>query len=145
MSSVTLKDIAQEAGVSISTVSLVLSGRILPQRRKSKKKKSSRLCVFAVNLCFEWHFIRQMLINLEAAITQDRYYPVIIPARLAEETHEILENVVLQRPAGYFPFIMATPHCFNNWKHRAFRSCSSIIATFEINSIRSAWMIFRGV
>ena len=85
MSSVTLKDIAQEAGVSISTVSLVFSGRNLPQRRKDAKQKTKNLRVFAVNLCFEWHFIRPMLINLEAAITQDRYYPVIIPARLATD------------------------------------------------------------
>jgi DNA-binding LacI/PurR family transcriptional regulator len=126
MNSVTLKDIAQEAGVSISTVSLVLSG-------KKKISKDVRDAVYAVarrmgyikpvygasiatnrishlailvhedyEKAFEWHFIRQMIIKLESVITTERYYPVIIPVRLDEEANDILENIVLAKVGGVF-------------------------------------------
>jgi DNA-binding LacI/PurR family transcriptional regulator len=126
MNSVTLKDIAKEAGVSISTVSLVLSGK----RKISKDVRdkvyevakklgyikpaygssiaTNRLSHIAILVhedyekAFEWHFIRQMIINLESVITQDQYYPVIIPVRLDQETNDILEKVVLSKAGGLF-------------------------------------------
>jgi DNA-binding LacI/PurR family transcriptional regulator len=126
MNNVTLKDIAKEAGVSISTVSLVLSGKkkiskdvrdkvyqvakklgyIKPVYGSSiATKHLSHIAILVhedYEKAFEWNFIRQMIINLESVITKDQYYPVIIPVRLNQETNEILEKVVLSKAGGLF-------------------------------------------
>lgn len=126
MNTVTLKDIAKEAGVSVSTVSLALSGK-----RKISKEVRERVYEVAQTLgyikpaygaaiatnrlshiailvhedyekAFEWNFVRQMLINLEAVITKEQYFPVIIPVQLQEDTSDIFEKVVLSKVGGLF-------------------------------------------
>ncbi|GAK58665.1 transcriptional regulator, LacI family [Candidatus Vecturithrix granuli] len=143
MSSATLKDIAKEAGVSISTVSLVLSGKKrISQDVRAKVYKvakqlgyikpvygasiaTNRLSHLAILVhedyekAFEWHFIRQMIINLETVITRDQYYPVIIPVRLDEETNEILEKVVLARVGGLFSIHYGNAELFQHLEEQS--------------------------
>jgi DNA-binding LacI/PurR family transcriptional regulator len=143
MNSVTLKDIAKETGVSISTVSLVLSGKkriskdvrdkVYEVARKLGYIKpaygssiaTNRLSHIAILVhedyekAFEWHFIRQMIINLESAITKDQYYPVIIPVRLDEETNEILEKVLLAKVGGLFSIHYGNAELFQHLEEQS--------------------------
>lgn len=121
MRKATLKDVARKAKVSISTVSLVLSGKgVISDDVRSKvyeaAKKldyikpmhsssiaSKHISHIAILVCedyekaFEWNFIRLMLIHLEAEITQEQYYPVIIPVRLDLDPNKALEKIVLSK------------------------------------------------
>ena len=121
MSKITMKDVAQKAGVSPSTVSLVLSGKgtfsddvrnkVYKAARKLDYIKSihtpsiaaKQISHIAILVCedyekaFEWNFVRRMLINLESEITQKHYYPVLVPVTLAQDIREIFEKIVLAK------------------------------------------------
>lgn len=126
MQTITLKDVAREAGVSLSTASLVLNGkgqlsqdvrdRVYNAARKLQyvkpvytasiaAKQSSHLAILVYEdyeKAFVWNFFRRIIIQLEAIISKERYYPVIIPVSLTQSTYDIFEKVVLSRAAGLF-------------------------------------------
>ncbi len=126
MSSVTLKDVAQEAGVSLSTASLVLNrkGQISKDVRDrvydAAKKLDYTKPVYSPSIAtkpinhiailiyedyekaFVWNFYRRIIIQLEAIISKERYYPVIIPVSLEQNPYEILEKVVLSQAGALF-------------------------------------------
>ena len=121
MGKITMKDVAQKAGVSPSTVSLVLSGKgafsddvrdkVYNAARKLDYIKSlhtpsiaaKQISHIAILICedyekaFEWNFVRRMLISLEAEITKEHYYPVIVPVTLVQDSREIFEKIVLSK------------------------------------------------
>jgi LacI family transcriptional regulator len=126
MNTVTLKDVALAAGVSPSTASLVLNGkgqlsqdvrdRVYEAAKKLDyikpvympsiaAKPSSHIAILVYEdyeKAFIWNFFRRIIIQLEAIISKERYYPVIIPVSLEEKTYDIFEKVVLSRAGGLF-------------------------------------------
>ncbi len=118
MSNTTLKDVAKEAGVSLSTASLVLNKKgqisqdvrdrvyeaakkldyIKPIYTPSTAIKPIRHIALLVyedyEKAFVWDFFRRIIIQLEVIITREHYYPVIVPVSLKQDTQEILEKVV---------------------------------------------------
>ena len=108
MSSATLKDVAEQAGVSVSTVSLVLNRKgqisqdvrervyeaakkleyIKPVYSPSTNAKPIRHIAILVfedyEKSFIWDFFRRIIIQLETIITKEQYYPVLIPVRLSQ-------------------------------------------------------------
>lgn len=123
---ITLKDVARAAGVSPSTASLVLNGkgqfsqevrdRVYNTARKLEyikpvyalsiaAKQSSHIAILVYEdyeKAFVWNFFRRIIIQLEAIISKERYYPVIIPVNLAQNTYDIFEKVVLSRAGALF-------------------------------------------
>ncbi|GAK59072.1 transcriptional regulator, LacI family protein [Candidatus Vecturithrix granuli] len=126
INTVTLKDVARAAGVSPSTASLVLNGkgqlsqgvrdRVYEAARKLEyikpvyipsiaAKQSSHIAILIFEdyeKAFIWNFFRRIIIQLEAIISKERYYPVIIPVSLEQNTYDIFEKVVLSRAGGLF-------------------------------------------
>lgn len=121
MNAATLKDVAKQAGVSIATVSLVLNGKgSISQEVREKVYEAARkldyirpnysaslaakhishvaLLVYEdYEKAFEWNFIREMIINLEAVMTRNQYYLLIIPVSSRQATNDILEKILLSK------------------------------------------------
>jgi len=126
MSNATLKDVAKEAGVSISTASLVLNqkGQISQDVRdrvyEAAKKLDYTKAIYApsgtrkyVNhiavLVFEdaekgfiWNFFRRIIVPLESALAKEQFYSVIIPVSLCHDTLDIFEKVVTSKAKALF-------------------------------------------
>lgn len=142
MNKITIKDVAKKAGVSPSTVSLVLSGkgtisedvrkRVYDAAKKLDYVKlvhttsiaAKHISHIAILVCedyekaFEWNFIRLMLINLEAEITREQYYPVIIPVRLDQETNKVLEKIVLSKAGAVLSIHYGNPDLFRQLENQ---------------------------
>lgn len=126
MSQITLKDVAQEAGVAVSTASLVLNNkgqfsqdvrdRVLVAAQKIGYNKPSpsaegsrkRLDRVAILACEDpekepaWNFFRCVLIPLEATLTRERLYPVIIPVSFQQEPKTIIEKLTASKVKAVF-------------------------------------------
>lgn len=142
MSNATLKDVAKEAGVSVSTVSLVLNRKgqisqdvrdrvyeaakqldyIKPVYTPSTAIKPIRHIAILVyedyEKAFVWNFFRRIIIQLEAIMTKEQCYPVIIPVRLKQDTHEILEKVVSSQAGALFSIDYANQELFQQLEDR---------------------------
>ncbi len=126
MPNATLKDVAQAAGVSPSTVSLVLNkkGHISPDvcervaaaarqlqytktpaARLSKRKYAGHLTVLIFEdpkKRFIWNFFRRIIVPLEMTLTPQGYYPMILPVSWHDETADIFEKIIGTRPKAVF-------------------------------------------
>jgi DNA-binding LacI/PurR family transcriptional regulator len=126
MSKPTLKDVAKEAGVSLSTASLVLNkkgqisqdvrDRVYEAAKKLDYTKSiytpsgaRRFISYIAILVFEdaekafiWDFFRRMIVPLESTITKQHHYPIIIPVSLNHDTSDILEKIVVSNAKALF-------------------------------------------
>lgn len=126
MSNTTLKDVAKEAGVSISTASLVLNqkGQISQDVRdrvyEAAKKLDYTKTIYAPSgarkyishiavLVFEdaekgfiWNFFRRIIVPLESALAEKQFYPVIVPVSLRHDTPDIFEKVVTSKAKALF-------------------------------------------
>lgn len=142
MSNVTLRDVAQEAGVSLSTASLVLNGkgqisqdvreRVIDAARKldyvkpiytpsSAVKPINHIAILVFEdyeKAFVWNFFRRIIIQLEAIITEERYYPVIIPVSIDQNPHEILEKVIFSKVGGLFSIDFGNQELFQQLEDR---------------------------
>jgi LacI family transcriptional regulator len=122
----TLKDIAKETGVSIATVSLVLNGKgnisqdvrekVYDVAQRIGYVKTANGGAAALNdmrhvailvhedyeRAFLWNFIREMIIQLEAVLAREQYYPVILPVSNEQKTAAILEKILLSKMLGVF-------------------------------------------
>lgn len=111
-----LKDVAHEAGVSIATASLVLSGkgkissevsdRVIASVKKlgyikrSSSNSGKRRIKYIAVLHFEpfeylWNFMRPCILTLEELLIQKGYFPVIFDMNKAGYTEEVLQRVIL--------------------------------------------------
>ena len=126
MGNPTLKTIAEEAGVSIATASLVLNdkGNISQDVRQKiygiaqklgyiKPIYGSPIATQHINhlaillhedydRAFLWNFIREMMVQLEAAIGRQQFFPVIIPINNNQPIPTIVQKVVVSKAAGVF-------------------------------------------
>jgi DNA-binding LacI/PurR family transcriptional regulator len=124
---VTLKRVAREAGVSVSTVSLVLSGkgRISAETRRAvldtverleyRKRKSPTTGRpgSTVNIAvlinterewsFLWNFERLILNALESVLAPEGYGTVLIPLRSVTSWGEVLEKITSAGCRAVFP------------------------------------------
>ena len=126
MATVRLKDVADAAGVSISTASLVLNGkgqisqdvreRVLEAAKDLEYSKglvapasSGRYTSHVAILvsedperAFMWNFFRRIIIQLEAVMTEAGYCAVIIPVSLSQEPQEVLEKILVSKTRALF-------------------------------------------
>lgn len=131
-----LKDVAKEAGISLSTASCVLNGKgniskEVRQRvydaakrlgyRKNlyasamAKKVSSHIAILVhedYDKAFEWHFIRHIIIQLESVITGEGYYPVMIPVNLKLKGTQVLEKIIASGTGAIFSIHYGNPGLF---------------------------------
>lgn len=126
MANVKLKDVADAAGVSISTASLVLNGkgqisqdvreRVLESAKTLEYSKglvapvsSGRYTNHVAILVFEdpekafvWNFFRRIIIQLEAVMAEAGYCATIIPVSWSHEPQEILEKILVSNAKALF-------------------------------------------
>ncbi len=127
MSHATLKDVAREAGVSVSTASLVLNkkgqfsqdvrARVYEAAKKigytksvstmpsNARKHLNHIAILVfedVEKGFVWNFFRRIIVPLESSIARERYYSAIIPVSLQHATHEILEKIAASKVKAVF-------------------------------------------
>ncbi len=113
----TMKDVAERAQVSVSTVSFVLSGKgnVSPEVRRKvhravedlgyKKNifaaavaagKSNNIAILInedYEKAFEWNFVRNIFIQLEAVITHAGYFPLFLTVSRATKTKDIFDKI----------------------------------------------------
>lgn len=142
MGNITLRDVAEKADVSLSTASLVLNGkgqisqdvreRVIDAARKldyvkpiytpsSAVKPINHIAILVFEdyeKAFVWNFFRRIIIQLEAIITQERYYPVIIPVSIDQNPHEILEKVIFSKVGGLFSIDFGNQELFQQLEER---------------------------
>lgn len=113
MNQVKLKDVAELAGVSIATVSMVLSGKgkisvdvsknVVAAAKKlgyrRKIKAAGKGTGYIAILHYEpfeylWNFIRPFIFVLEEILIQQGYFPVIFDMNRNTKTEEILKRVI---------------------------------------------------
>ncbi|MEW5816851.1 MAG: LacI family DNA-binding transcriptional regulator [Spirochaetota bacterium] len=110
-----LRDVADKAGVSLATASLVLSGkgkisqkvadrvresaRLLGYKRKpglsSKKKRDFKYIIilhYDTNFCL-WNFSRPFITELESILLDNHYYPIVIHMLPQLSTNEIIKEI----------------------------------------------------
>jgi LacI family transcriptional regulator len=126
MRNTTLKDVAREAGVSVSTASLVLNrkgqisqdvrDRVQAAARKldyiktlsvpsATRKYLGRLAVLVFEDAekgFIWNFFRSIIVPLEQTLVKHQLYPVIVPVSSHHDTADILEKLLVAKPTGVF-------------------------------------------
>jgi len=144
MVNVKLKDVADAAGVSISTASLVLNrkGQISQDVRERvhaaarKLEYSKTLVVPSASgkyvghvaiLVFEdseksfvWDFFRRIIIQLEAVMTAAGYYPVIIPISLAHDSQDIFEKIITSKAKALFSIDYGNQELFQKLEDQKF-------------------------
>ncbi|MGH0051780.1 MAG: LacI family DNA-binding transcriptional regulator [Sphaerochaetaceae bacterium] len=119
----TLKDIADRAGVSSSTASLVLSnkGKIseevkqkvvaiadelgYPRRAQSPTVSSGNIAVlfhFDSKLAHTWHVLRQVTLQLEQTLASNNYVLVLIPITYEMEDEQIFQRVMALKATAVF-------------------------------------------
>lgn len=139
MKRVTLKQIAEDTGVSTATVSMVINGKG-PISKKVKEKiiksaeklgyvkniyaagmasNSARHIAVLINADYEkeieWHLIRSIFIPLEAVMYEKGYYPILLPVSTSQTNETILKKVILSSAGGVF-----TIHFGNRELHQMF-------------------------
>ena len=125
MSKATLKNVAHEAGVSLATASLVLNRKgqlsqdvrdrvynaakkldyIKPMYTPGVRRYIGHVAILVfedAEKAFIWNFFRRIIVQLEAVITREGYYPVIIPVTVNCETQDIFEKVVVSKAKAMF-------------------------------------------
>ena len=114
------------SGVSVSTVSLVLNGkgnisrsvraRVIATAQElgylknihassMASQRSSHIAVLvneSYEKAFEWFLVRNIIMPIEATITQQNYYPILIPVTLNHSTWEIVKKVQMSGAGGVF-------------------------------------------
>ncbi|TVR70629.1 MAG: LacI family transcriptional regulator [Spirochaetaceae bacterium] len=112
--------------MSVATASLVLNGKgsISTQVRQrvlasasdlgylknihaatTASRKSRHVAVLvdeSYEKAFEWHLVRSILIPLEATITAQMYYPILIPVTRLQTAQQIMEKVVMSGAGALF-------------------------------------------
>ena len=126
MANVKLKDVAEAAGVSISTASLVLNGKgQLSQDVRERVLEAAKTLEYSKGLvapgssgryashvailvsedpekAFVWNFVRRIIIQLETVMTEAGYCAVIIPVSLSQEPQDILEKILISNAKALF-------------------------------------------
>lgn len=126
MSTPRLRDVAETAGVSIATASLVLNGKgRISENVKNKVVEAAKTLGYKNNLyvphtlrykirplgilllddlskAFELHFVRNIITHIEKAITEKRYYPVLIPVQYGSDTKQIMSEILTTKVKGLF-------------------------------------------
>lgn len=129
----TLQDIADRAGVSKTSVSLALNGkgsisapvrervfRIAREIGYSKllEARNTSRGLLAVLIhedyekAFEWHFIRNILIQLESGIMEAGYHPVLVPVSGSIEPSVVVSRLAAFTPRGVFSIHYAQGELF---------------------------------
>lgn len=139
MKRVTLKQIAEDTGVSTATVSMVINGKgPISKKVKDKILGSAKRLGYVKNTyaagmassCaqhiavlinadyekeIEWHLIRSIFIPLESVMYDKGYYPILIPVRTSQTNDMIIRKVILSGAGGVF-----TIHFGNRELHQMF-------------------------
>jgi len=126
MNQIKLTDVAKDAGVSTATVSYVLNGkgnisrevreRVIETVHRIGYRKNiyasatakggyNHLAILVYEdyeKAFEWNFIRQMIIQLEASISLRDLYPVMIPIKIGASTKELYAKIQSSGTGGLF-------------------------------------------
>lgn len=130
----TLKAVAKEAGVSITTASLVLSGkgkisaevtsRVLEAARKtgyrkkqytsSSGKKSSKYIAVLNYLSwdYEWLFIKPFITKLESVFFNASYFTLLMDINLQMDTEELFRKILASGAAGVCTIHYINEHLF---------------------------------
>jgi len=61
---------------------------------------------------FEWNFIRHMIIQLEAVITREGYYPVLIPVNLKLKSENVMKKITSSGAGAIFSIHYGNPELF---------------------------------
>jgi LacI family transcriptional regulator len=133
----TIKDIADLAGVSKATVSLVLNGKgnISDKMRKKifliaqelgyssvleTRNSSKGLLAILVHedyeKAFEWNFIRNIIIKLEAVVVESDYHLVLVPVNKSSSATDIVSRLSSFSPLGVFSIHYSNNELFNYLK-----------------------------
>ena len=125
MRKATLRDVAKEAGVSLSTASLVLNRKgLFSQEVRDRVAEAAQKLAYArlaaangarkyqgtvAILVFEdpekafvWDFFRRIILPLEAVIARARFCAVIIPVSLRHDAQEVFEKVAAAKVQALF-------------------------------------------
>jgi len=121
-----LRDVADQAGVSIATASLVLNGKgrisdnvkkkvvetaktlgyknnlYVPHTLRYKIRPLGMLLLDDFSKTFEWHFVRYIITHIEKVISEKRYYPVLIPVQYESDTKRIMSEILTTKVKGLF-------------------------------------------
>ncbi len=133
----TLFDIAQKAGVSPSTVSLVFSqkGKISKEVQlkvkaiaedlgyrpvqNSKQAKSPSIAIlfhFDHNLAHTWNILRQVTLSLQEHLYRKNYLTLLIPITFDMSDDEILEKVINSRATAVFSMHFGREKLFSRFE-----------------------------
>ena len=124
MSRTKLKDVADAAGVSIATASMVLSGKGKISKQVNRKVLETAIALgysksntrtedgkkrtkYIAILHFEpytygWNFIRPCLLVLEEILIQHGYFPVIFDLSNQSEREELLQRILASEAGAVF-------------------------------------------
>lgn len=140
MNNPTLRDIAKATGVSVATVSLVLNGKgnisqdvrdrvyaIAQELGYVKPVYGPSIAISRTNhiailvhedyeRAFLWNFIREMLIQLEAVMTREQYFPVLVPVSNMQDIDLIFQKVILSKAAGLFSIHYGNAELFQRFE-----------------------------
>jgi LacI family transcriptional regulator len=132
-----LHDVAEHAGVSIATASLVLNGKgRISDSVKKKVFEAAKALGYKNNLyvphtlrhkihplgilllddfskAFEWHFVRNIITHIEKVITDKRYYPVLFPVQYESNTKQIMSEILTTKVKGLFSIHYTNKELFN--------------------------------
>ncbi|GAK54009.1 response regulator receiver modulated serine phosphatase [Candidatus Moduliflexus flocculans] len=161
MSQITLKDVAKEAGVAVSTVSLILNNKgqfsqdvrdrvyeiaqkigyiKSPSTPSGARRFSEHVAILVsedIEKDFTWNVFNRMIAPLETAIARERLYLVVIPINVQQETKEISEKIAASKAKALFSFEYANPELFQELEEHGIPviviSSSTIRA--QINSV----------
>ena len=129
----TLTDIAKQADVSLSTVSLVLSGkgkisdavrekvravaremgyRKPSARRVEKARTAAVLFHFDHNLAHTWNYLRQVTLKLQECLAEKNILTLLIPITYAMSDDEIFRRVLQSGASAVFSMHFGREHLF---------------------------------
>lgn len=133
----TLSDIAKKAGVSLSTVSLVLSrkgkisdgvcGRVRAAarelgyrksavRRGEKSKCAAVLFHFDGNLAHTWNYLRQVTLKLQERLAEGNFLTLLIPITYAMDDDEIHRRVMQSGASAVFSMHFGREDLFSRFE-----------------------------
>jgi len=161
MSQITLKDVAKEAGVAVSTVSLILNNkgqfsqdvrdRVYDAAQKIGYIKAlptlsgARRGIEHVAILvsedtekdFTWSFFKRIITPLETAIARERFHLVVIPINIKQDMKEISEKIAASKVKALFSFEYANPELFQELEEQGIPviAISSSHIRAQINSV----------